>query len=45
MAIFPWAARHERHEVDLAAFPNVLRWYRRIAERPAVRRGYQVPPT
>lgn len=43
MATFPWAARHDWHEVDLSAFPNVLRWYRRIAERPAVQRGYQVP--
>lgn len=43
MAIFPWAARHDWHEVDLTAFPNVLRWYRQIAARPAVQRGYQVP--
>ncbi|MFD1195998.1 glutathione S-transferase N-terminal domain-containing protein [Seohaeicola saemankumensis] len=43
MAIFPWAARHDWHEVDLTAFPNVLRWYRQLAERPAVQRGYQVP--
>ncbi|MEE4346240.1 MAG: glutathione S-transferase N-terminal domain-containing protein [Paracoccaceae bacterium] len=43
MAIFPWAARHDWHEVDLTAFPNVLRWYRALAERPAVQRGYQVP--
>lgn len=43
MAIFPWAARHDWHEVDLTAYPNVLRWYRALAERPAVQRGYQVP--
>lgn len=43
MAIFPWAARHEWHEVDLTAYPNVLRWYRALAARPAVQRGYQVP--
>lgn len=43
MAIFPWAARHDWHEVDLTQFPNVLRWYRALAERPAVQRGYQVP--
>ena len=43
MAIFPWAARHDWHEIDLTAFPNVLRWYRALAERPAVQRGYQVP--
>ncbi|MFO7756962.1 MAG: glutathione S-transferase N-terminal domain-containing protein [Roseovarius sp.] len=43
MAIFPWVARFEWHEIDLTAFPNVLRWYRAIAARPAVRRGYQIP--
>lgn len=43
MAIFPWVARHEWHAVDLRAFPNVLRWYRDLAARPAVQRGYQVP--
>ncbi|OAN65239.1 glutathione S-transferase [Rhodobacteraceae bacterium EhC02] len=43
MAIFPWAARHDWHEIDLTAFSNVLRWYRQVAARPAVQRGYQVP--
>jgi GST-like protein len=43
MAIFPWAARHDWHGIDLAAYPHVLRWYRQIAARPAVQRGYQVP--
>ena len=43
MATFPWVARFEWHEVDLTAFPNVLRWYREIAARPAVQRGYQIP--
>lgn len=43
MAIFPWAARHDWHGVDLTAYPHVLRWYRHVAARPAVQRGYQVP--
>jgi len=43
MAIFPWVARFGWHEIDLTAFPNVLRWYRDIAARPAVQRGYQIP--
>jgi GST-like protein len=43
MAIFPWVARHDWHEIDLTAYPNVLRWYRAQAARPAVQRGYQVP--
>lgn len=43
IAIWPWAARFERQEVDLRRFPAVHDWYLRIAERPAVRRGYHVP--
>jgi GST-like protein len=27
----------------LCDFPNVMAWYLRIAERPAVQRGYAVP--
>lgn len=43
MAIFPWAARHQRQHVDLTEFPNALAWYRRVHARDAVRRGYIVP--
>lgn len=43
MACFPWIARHEFHEVDLADFANVKRWHDAIAERPAVQRGMKVP--
>lgn len=43
MAIWPWVSRFEWQGVDLAAFPNVRDWYVRIAERPAVQAGYQVP--
>ncbi|MDX2263805.1 MAG: glutathione S-transferase N-terminal domain-containing protein [Hyphomicrobiales bacterium] len=45
MAIFPWAARHEWQTIDMGAYPNVARWYRAIAARPAVQRGYNVPPS
>jgi len=43
MICWPWVARYERHKTDLHAFPNVLDWYLRLAERPAVQRGYHVP--
>ena len=43
MAIWPWAARFERQGVDLGDYPAVLDWYRRMADRPAVQRGYSVP--
>jgi len=43
MAIFPWAARHEWHTVNLADFPNVKRWYDVVNARPAVTKGMAVP--
>jgi GST-like protein len=43
MAIWPWISRFEWQEVDLAAYPSLRDWYLRIAARPAVQRGYQVP--
>jgi Glutathione S-transferase len=42
IAIWPWTARFERHEVDLNNYPNVLRWYLQISKRPAVIKGYNV---
>jgi GSH-dependent disulfide-bond oxidoreductase len=41
-AILGWAWRHERHQVDLAEFPNVGRWYRQMMVRPATARGFEV---
>lgn len=43
IAIYPWAARHEWHHVDLADFPQVARWYAELSARPAVQRGMAVP--
>lgn len=43
MATYPWAARHEFHQVDLSAFPNVKRWYDALSARPAVKKGMAVP--
>ena len=42
IATWPWVARFERHRVDLKNYPNVLRWYKLISDRPAVIRGYNV---
>ena len=42
IAIWPWTARFERHQIDLNHYPNVLRWYRQISERPAVIKGYNI---
>jgi GST-like protein len=43
IATFPWVARHEWHQVELADFPNVKRWYDALDARPAVQRGMKVP--
>ena len=43
MAIFPWAARFSWQNIDLHQYPNVLAWYKRIAARDAVQKGYGVP--
>jgi GST-like protein len=42
-AILGWAWRHERHQVDLAEFPHVGRWYRAMMARPGTARGFEVP--
>ena len=42
IAIWPWTARFERHQVDLNNYPNVRRWYLQISKRPAVVKGYNV---
>jgi GSH-dependent disulfide-bond oxidoreductase len=42
IAIFPWTRSHANQGVDLADYPNFLRWYRVVEARPAVRRGVQV---
>ena len=42
-AIIGWVWRHEKHQVDLADFPHVQRWYRTLMARPGVARGFGVP--
>tara|TARA_Y100000992_G_C21209167_1_gene464550 strand:- start:170 stop:796 length:627 start_codon:yes stop_codon:yes gene_type:complete len=37
---FPWIARHEWHDIGLKNFKNLTRWYKEIAEREAVKRGF-----
>jgi GST-like protein len=43
IATWPWVSRFEWQTIDLKQYPNVLRWYRAIAARPAVERGYHIP--
>ena len=42
IAILGWVWRHPRHQVDLADFPHVQRWYAQLMARPAVQRGFAV---
>ena len=43
ISTWPWISRYEWQENDLNDYPNVLRWYKAIAARPAVQKGYHVP--
>lgn len=43
IATYPWVGRHEGHNVKLAEFANVKRWFDQIGQRPAVQRGMEVP--
>ena len=37
---FPWIARHEWHDIGLANFKNLTRWYNDISKREAVIKGF-----
>ena len=41
-AIVGWVWRHARHQIDLANYPHVQRWYQAMMARPAVARGFAV---
>ncbi len=43
IAIWCWVSRYSFQRIDLEDYPNVLRWYLSLADRPAFERGYAVP--
>ena len=43
IATYPWVGRHDGHNVKLEEFPNVKRWFDVISQRPAVKRGMEIP--
>jgi GSH-dependent disulfide-bond oxidoreductase len=43
IATYPWVWRHEMHHVKLEDFSSVKRWYDNISNRPAVKRGMEIP--
>ena len=42
IATWPWIARHEWHDVGLKNFKNLSRWYLNIADRQAVKKGFDI---
>jgi len=42
MAAYPWVRPYKRQGQDLAEFPNLEAWYKRIDQRPAVERAVVV---
>ena len=40
IATFPWIARHEWHDIGLAQYKNLTRWYNEISKRDAVIKGF-----
>ena len=43
IACWPWVSRYEWQRVNLAEYPNVQTWYKKLLARNAVQRGYHVP--
>ena len=41
IATWPWIARHQWHDIGLKNYDNLYDWYIRIADRPAVVKGYK----
>ena len=42
IATFPWIARHEWHDVGLKNHKHLTRWYKAIAKRKSVIKGYDL---
>jgi GST-like protein len=42
IACYPWIVPYERQGLNIDDFPNLARWFRAIAARPAVIRAYEI---
>jgi len=42
IATFPWIARHDWHDIGLKNYKNLTRWFKKISEREAVIKGYDL---
>ena len=43
IAVWPWVARFEWHQVEIKKFSYVSEWYSKISDREAVQKGYDIP--
>ena len=43
IATWPWISRYEWQNINMSDFTNILRWYKDIASREAVIKGYDIP--
>ncbi len=43
IATWPWVARFEWHKIDIVRYEYVADWFRKIASRDAVKKGYDIP--
>ena len=41
IATWPWIARHPIHDIGLVNYVHLSRWFKEIANRPAVIKGYK----
>lgn len=44
ISTWPWVRLYDLLEFDISGLPNLNRWVAAIADRPAVRRGIEMPP-
>ena len=40
IATWPWITSFEKQKINIKKYPNILRWYKKIASRPAVIKGF-----
>jgi len=42
MASYPWVFKHPYLQLPLEDYPNLMRWFKTIEQRPAVARAYEI---